>query len=132
MFGDLTEELLDSYVLSKYGKPGITEDFDYTEFADHIVIDRYMGSDKIVTVPDTITGKPVTAVGKYAFAYNRSIKELTLPDSVSRIGSAAFIGCVHLTKLNLNLDSLKNVGRKAVNFCGRLDVELKKAIRAKG
>lgn len=132
VFGDLTEELLDSYVLSKYGKPGITEDFDYTEFADHIVIDRYMGSDKIVTVPDTITGKPVTAVGKYAFAYNRSIKELTLPDSVSRIGSAAFIGCVHLTKLNLNLDSLKNVGRKAVNFCGRLDVELKKAIRAKG
>ena len=74
VFGDLTEELLDSYVLSKYGKPGITEDFDYTEFADHIVIDRYMGSDKIVTVPDTITGKPVTAVGKYAFAYNRSIK----------------------------------------------------------
>ena len=132
VFGDLTEELLDSYVLSKYGKPGITEDFDYTEYADHIVVDKYMGNAQIVTVPDTIAGKPVTVIGKYAFAYNRSIKELTLPDTVTRIGSGAFIGCIRLAGLKLNLDNLKSVGRKVLNFCGRLDIDLKKAIRAKG
>lgn len=132
VFGDLTETILDNYVINKTYKPGMTEHFDYKEFVDHIEITKYVGTEKVVVVPDEINEKPITNIGKAAFAHNRSIEEVTLPDTVTRIQSSAFNGCTHLRKLNVNLDNLKGVGRRVVNWCGRLSKETKTAIRAKG
>ena len=85
VFGDMTEMLLDSYVLPNYYKHGVTRDFDYKEFVNHIEITKYVGSKRSVTVPGEINGKPITIIGAYAFAYNQSIKAVTLPDTVIRL-----------------------------------------------
>lgn len=131
VFGELTEEILDSYVLPKYAKLGMTEDFDYKEYVDHIEITKFVGRKKVVVVPGEINGKPITSIGRYAFAYNRNIKEVTLPDTVRIIQSGAFVGCTFLEKLNINLNNLKSVGRRAVNWCGKLDRDLVQAMKAK-
>ena len=54
--------LLDSYVLPNYYKHGVTRDFDYKEFVNHIEITKYVGSKRSVTVPGEINGKPITIV----------------------------------------------------------------------
>ncbi len=131
VFGDMTEMLLDSYVLPNYYKHGVTRDFDYKEFVNHIEITKYVGSKRSVTVPGEINGKPITIIGAYAFAYNQSIKAVTLPDTVIRLQKGAFAGCTSLEFLKLNLDGLKSAGREVVNWCSKLDSDTKKTIRAK-
>lgn len=131
VFGDMTEMILDSYVMPNYYKHGVTKDYDYKEFVDHIEITRYVGNEKSVAVPSEINGKPITIIGAYAFAHNRSIKAVTLPDTVKRLQKGAFAGCASLESLTLNLNELKSAGREVVNWCGKLDLDTKKAIRAK-
>lgn len=38
-----------------------------------------------------------------AFSYNESLKSLTLPPSITRLGPSAFYGCTALTNVNLNV-----------------------------
>lgn len=131
VFGDMTEMILDSYVLPNYYKRGVTRDYDYKEFVNHIEITKYVGNEKAVTVPTEINGKPITVIGAYAFAYKRNIKAVTLPNTVTRLQKGAFAGCASLEVLKLNLDGLKSAGKEVVNWCGKLDLDTKKAIRAK-
>lgn len=131
VLGDLTEEILDSYVLPKVFKTGVTEHFDYNEFSNRIEITKYYGNQVKITVPPEINGKPVTVIGEYAFAHNPNLVSVTLPDSVRRLKKGAFLDCPSLSALNLNVDNLRSVGREVLNWCGRLDKELKDAIRAK-
>lgn len=132
VFGDMTEAILDNYVLPKFHQPGMTQCFDYEEFVNRIEITKYYGQEKTVIVPPEINGKPITMIGEYAFAHNRSIKTVTLPDTVKWIKKGAFLDCPSLEMINLNLNSLKTVGREAVNWCGKLDKNIRKAIKAKG
>lgn len=132
VFGDMTEAILNSYVLPKFHKSGMTQCFDYEEFVNRIEITKYHGQEKSVIVPSEINGKPITMIGEYAFAHNRSIKTVTLPDTVKWIKKGAFLDCSSLENLNLNLNGLRTVGREAVNWCGKLDQDTRKAIKAKG
>ena len=131
VFGDMTETILNSYVLPKFHKPGMTQHFDYEEFVNRIEITKYYGDEKTVTVPPEINGKPITIIGEYAFAHNSSIKKVNLPDTVKWLKKGAFLDCPSLETLNLNLHNLITVGREAVNWCGKLDQNTKKAIKAK-
>lgn len=49
----------------------------------------YSGTDKIVVVPYTYNGKPVTHIGKYAFTGN-IIKEIILTSNITTIGQNSF------------------------------------------
>lgn len=62
-----------------------------------------MGSctDKLVIVPETYNGKPVTSIGSSAFEGNTDIVSVKLPDSVKSIGSSAFAGCTSLKSVNI-------------------------------
>lgn len=128
---ELTDDILSEYVLPKVKKPGVAKHFDYNEYVDRIEITKYYGSQKTVVVPDEINGKPITIIGEYAFAYNSNIKSITLPDSVKWLKKGAFFDCSRLSELNINLDNLNTAGREVVNWCGKLDKDLKDAIRAK-
>lgn len=46
-----------------------------------------------IVIPEKINDLPVTAIGNSAFANKKTISSVTIPDSVTTIGTSAFLGC---------------------------------------
>ena len=72
-----------------------------------------------MAVPSEINGKPVRAIGRYAFANCASVWKVSVPDSVQSIGDRAFIGCRSLAELVIP-DSVTNVGERVAYECDAL------------
>jgi len=87
--------------------------FDYTTNNGTITFTGYTGAGGAVTIPAKINGLPVTGIGEGAFAvhanwkgtaHNKSkgrLTSVTIPDSVTNIGSHAFTGCSSLTRVTI-------------------------------
>ena len=76
-------------------------DFIY-EIADGTAtITQYVGAGGVVSVPDTLGGYPVYAIGPSAFYKQSGLTGLILPEGVARIGVSAFYGCGDLTSVAL-------------------------------
>ena len=74
-------------------------------------------------------GNGLKTIGAYAF--NNSMRteiELTLPDSVTSIGSSAFAANPTLTKLKLG-NSVETIGQNAFEDCGLTSAELPTSLR---
>ena len=77
-------------------------DYAYALFDDGTVeITSYGGADTEIVIPDTLDGKPVTAIGERAFYYSLSLTSVTIPDSVTHISQKAFSCCFQLTSITL-------------------------------
>jgi hypothetical protein len=72
-----------------------------------------------ITVPATIEGKQVKAIGAYAFGFNK-ITGITLPEGISSIGEYAFFRCTALTTVTIP-EGVQTIGDYAFYFCGNLD-----------
>ena len=72
--------------------------FERLEDGTYAVFARYKDMPKRIVIPSTYEGKPVTKVGECFSGYSsssdrcRSVEEIVIPDSVTIIGDAAFIG----------------------------------------
>ncbi len=68
------------------------------------ILEKYTGNEAVVEIPGG-----VTEIGKYAFAGNKTMTELIMPDSVVTIGENAFEKCVKLKKITFsrNLEEIK-------------------------
>lgn len=62
-------------------------------------ITEYNGTDTVVVIPSKINGVTVTTIGTDAFL-GLNITSVTIPASVTEIGSNAFAGCTNLTSVN--------------------------------
>ena len=58
---------------------------------------EYIGTDTNVTIPNS-----VTSIGSSAFSGCTGLTSITIPSSVTSIGNAAFANCASLTTLNFN------------------------------
>ena len=67
---------------------------DFTVEGGELV--KYKGTEKTVTVPDT-----VTSIGESAFENNKSVEKVILPNSVKVIRAYAFWGCDNLKTVTL-------------------------------
>ena len=56
-----------------------------------VIITKYLGWDKKLSIPEFINSIPVTAIGERAFAH-AGITSVTIPSSVITIGQEAFLG----------------------------------------
>jgi hypothetical protein len=65
-----------------------------------LVITRYKGAGGSVTIPATIAGRKVTAIGEMAFD-SSEITKVVIPEGVTEIGSMAFATCHSLTDVVL-------------------------------
>ena len=74
------------------------EDYNSTKC---VRITGYVGKDAEVIIPETIADCPVTTVYDRAFAENKNITSVTIPESVKKIGMHAFLDCENLTEINL-------------------------------
>ena len=95
-----------------------SEDFLYTADADGATLTGYVGNAADVTVPDTLGGKTVVAVGVNAFEENAAIVTVTLPDSVKLIDEAAFMNCSSLKTIHVG--AVKTVAYSAFHGCTAL------------
>ena len=79
-----------------------------------------------VTIPSTIDGLPVTAIGFGVFR-GSALTNVTIPDSIITIGDHAFDGCANLTQVSIP-DSVTSIGAVAFNLCGLTSITLPNSI----
>ncbi|MBR6984851.1 MAG: leucine-rich repeat protein [Ruminococcus sp.] len=75
-----------------------------------------------VIIPSEINGCPVTGIGYGAF-YNSFVTEVILPNTITRIESQAFFGCIHLSDINFP-DSLRYIGFSAFDGCAFKNLQI--------
>ena len=71
-------------------------DFEYQKLGNRVIIKKYIGNKPEVVIPDTIEGKPVTAIDREAFKDNSRIISVKMPKNLHEIGDEAFAGCINL------------------------------------
>jgi hypothetical protein len=98
---------------------GPTQD-DFT--APGGVISAYTGSAPNVVIPGSINDVPMTSIANDAFRNNITIVSVTIPNSVSSIGSGAFSGCGGLLSVSVDAPTPPTLGSGAFdgNFSGRI------------
>jgi hypothetical protein len=84
-----------------------------------VTITGYSGPGGDVRIPDTINGRPVTAIGESAFVFQLDMTQVTIPGSVTRIGDYAFLWCRNLLDVSFS-SNLTHIGSFAFQGCNSL------------
>ena len=71
----------------------IKAQFIYTNVNGSIKITGYTGSETDVSIPDTLAGLPVTAIGSSAFENNTKLTDIFMPATVTNLEPLALHGC---------------------------------------
>lgn len=77
------------------------------------VITGYSGTETRVSVPSTLDGYPVFAIGEGAFQDNKSITAVTLANGICEVRDNAFESCIKLAQINLPA-SITRFGENAI------------------
>ena len=85
------------------------EDFELIDNSDEIVIQKYVGKDPIVVIPDEINGKKVVSLGTYALANDKNIVAIKIGNNIKDLGEGVFGNCENLRYVVLG-DSVKTIG----------------------
>ena len=64
-------------------------------------IERYVGEEENVVIPDKLNGYKVAEIGWNAFSNNESLKKVTVPDGIESIPYGAFMACYNLEMIEL-------------------------------
>lgn len=74
-------------------------------------------TDTVLSIPETVenggTAYSVTALGAHLFRSNATLKEVTVPASVTEFNRFCFNGCSNLMKLKLNCETAPTLGNYA-------------------
>ena len=82
--------VMDSNSITASAVEVTADGLEYEVNGDAITITGYRGTSSDVVIPSKIEDVPVTAIGNDAFSGNRTIIDVTIPDSVTSIGEYAF------------------------------------------
>ena len=82
------------------------------------VITGYTGNTALLSIPATLDGLPVTAIGEHAFE-RASLTAVILPDSVVSIGWFAFYECQNLAGVTLPA-TVSSIGYAVFDGCSAL------------
>lgn len=85
-----------------------------------VVVNKYLGDDPVVWVPEKISGYTVTGIGSKCFE-KHSLKGVVIPETVTSIGNNAFQGCKNLASVTFKgAPSTITVGNNAFQECSKL------------
>lgn len=80
---------------------GIASPWKYTIDGELVIIDKYLGVQEDVVVPEKIEDCDVVTISGSTFSGNTVIKSVTVPNTVTYIGRGAFRDCSNLSVINL-------------------------------
>lgn len=76
-------------------------------------------------IPDFVRGVPVTSIAANAFEKVDELESVTIPSTLTQIGTCAFLGCQHLTKVRMSTPLAKKdalrIQPSAFAYCFSLD-----------
>ena len=112
---DFTYEIVD----------GGKEDYEFSEDSE-IILTSYNGIGVNITIPEKILNHKIVGIGDSAFANNKFIKKVNLPNNENfTIGKESFANCGKLESVSFG--GTVSVGEKAFYLCNKLkDVKLEK------
>jgi hypothetical protein len=87
--------------------------FNYTTNNGTITITQYTGPGGAVTIPDTITGLPVTTIAQDAFFQDNTLTSVTLGTNVTTLAPDAIFQCPALTSVAISA-SVTNIANGAI------------------
>ena len=105
---------------------------DFEVNATGETVTKYTGSDPKVVIPSKIEGEKITAIGDFAFAEDKNVLEVSVPEGVETIGAQAFSNS-RVRSIGLPASSLRRIGDGAFSGCdGLTAIELPQALEAIG
>lgn len=105
--------------ITLYGGWFINLNYEYDSENKTYAVTGVRYSDKVIEIPTTYLGHPVTKINEGAFSGNNVIEKVILPDTLSTIEDRAFANCDNLKEVNLP-DSLKQIGEKIFNNSNKI------------
>lgn len=103
------------------GKTVEKDGFVFRLRQDHIAeIERYVGKQTQVIIPETYEDYTVTRIRAAAFRRSYNLTSVTIPDTVVNIGNEAFYICPKLETVVLP-KNLRIIGKNAFNYCKVLE-----------
>lgn len=97
---------------------GENNDYSYGVMSDGTAILYSYNGSLNMTIPETIDGYTITALGDYLF-WGSGIESITIPSTVRYIDRFAFYSCSNLKTVRF-YDSLEVIASNAFNFCDSL------------
>ncbi len=94
--------------------------YEMSEDGSGYIINSYNGTDANLVIPSSVNGVPVVGIGYEAFENNTLIKSVTIPGSITQIGSYAFGNCQALTEIIFSEPGLKTLENSAFYKCTAL------------
>ncbi|MBO4878074.1 MAG: leucine-rich repeat protein [Ruminococcus sp.] len=107
--------------------------FEYTITEDngHAIITGYTGTEEEIVIPASLGGLPVTEIGAKAFAGNKTIRSVNIPESIEYIRENAFADTPALTTVQFAV-GVKVIENGAFMNSGVIDIRLPYSITSLG
>ena len=94
--------------------------FTYRVENGKAILTGYEGRSNLVTIPTTLDGYPVVAIGERAFE-GKNLAAVTLPDGLEAVGWFAFYGCTGLMDVTVPA-SVTSIGYAVFDGCERITI----------
>ena len=90
--------------------------YNNTDNEYYAIVRAYCGTKENIVIPKKYKGYKVAVIKENAFAENKNMKSIVIPEGVTVIGSEAFYGCKNLTSITIP-DSVISIGYRAFSNC---------------
>ena len=115
--------LLGAFLVVVPGSTLAAQDGDYTYTTSGspaaATITGYTGAGGAITIPSTLGGYAVVAIGNYAFSNHTSLTSVIMPDGVTTVGNSAFQSCSSLASITIP-NGVTTIGKLSFWFCTSL------------
>lgn len=95
------------------------QDIQYTIIDGKATITGFTGEPEILDIPPDFDGAPVVEIRDNAFYKCSSLKQITLPESLKKMGHHCFFGCTSLEQIIIP-DSTSEIGMGCFDGCSSL------------